>query len=152
MVEDLDEVEYRHAEVALHNAHHATASSVERALTDLREEQLERRLAFLEQIAHNVDVARQRAALRPHPVEDYRAYGGRSFGDRFVEAPLFDYWIERGKIRHREEQLRSNMQQDLPCVYHLANKNPKDFAVERLIIDRRLWANAIGVPASPLIL
>jgi len=144
--EGRDEAEYHHVARSLHFACHAGVGSLEKELRELREEQLDHRLAYLERLATGV-------VAQPHGHEEHesQAHRGdhdprwhaesREFRERFLPETLFGYWIDKRKIKRREAQLERNNASAArhPFIYWLAGKSRKDIEAESWLVEHHTW-------------
>lgn len=144
-------VEMKHVEAVHHHVELAKAGRLEKDLMHLREDQLERRFAMLEQIAAAVPVKRPEEEEDENPRDiNERLVPVSPYMDKFLPVPLgggpnwhyFNhyegYYIDRNKIAQREAQLR--YMQDVhqhQFIYDLAGKWREEIPEEYWVRDHR---------------
>lgn len=150
-----DKVEIAHIEKAHDETRFAKAGRLEKDLLQIRDDQLERRLAVLEHIAAISDRKNggtglfSEEQLQLHP--EWRGEVS-PFTEHFIPMPLgcghnfhyynhhTGYYIDKTKIGQREAQLRHLQEQHQhPFIYDLAGKSQPELAEGYWTRDARGW-------------
>lgn len=132
-----DEAEHAYIGHVLHDVEGMKLDSLEKSFVELREEQLDNRLAYLEHIISRF-VERDRL---PEDDNSQNFSDGREFTDTHIPVQLYGFYVDKTKIKKREEQIARQLNEDRhhPFIHMLAGRSRKDAQSERWLRENQAW-------------